>query len=487
MAVQEQFDTVIGLEVHAELATRSKMFCACPVVDSTNAAPNTSVCAVCAGMPGVLPVVNAGAVAMAVKVGLALGCRINRESVFERKNYFYPDLPKGYQISQYQYPLAQEGKVLIRTATGNRWVRINRVHMEEDAGKLTHVTAEDGDRYSLVDLNRAGVPLIEIVTEPDLTSFEEMDAYARELRAILRTLGVNSGDMEKGVIRFEANISVKPKGDSQLGSRVEIKNLNSFRSMSRAVAYEIERQCQLLAAGRVVEQETRSYDELSGETVVMRSKEDAHDYRYFPEPDLPPLVVEADWVEAIRSTLPELPAARIERMITQYQLTAEQAERLMEHAQAADLFETTLPLVSMTPSKVVLWILDGIFAWLNQQESEEIPLLADHFAGFLSVVEAGEINRSSAQKVLHAMLDTGKTASEIVAQLGYAQISDETHLTKLVREVLAAFPEEVSRYQAGKEELLHWFTGQVMRASHGRANPDVARSLLVKALAPTEN
>lgn len=487
MAVQEQFDTVIGLEVHAELATRSKMFCSCPVVDSTSAAPNTSVCAVCSGMPGVLPVVNAGAVAMAVKVGLALGCRINRESVFERKNYFYPDLPKGYQISQYQYPLAQGGNIMIRTAKGNRWVRINRVHMEEDAGKLTHVTVEDGDHYTLVDLNRAGVPLIEIVTEPDLTSVEEMDAYARELRAILRTLGVNSGDMEKGVIRFEANISVKPKGDSQLGSRVEIKNLNSFRSMNRAVAYEIERQCQLLAAGGIVAQETRSYDEVSGETVVMRSKEDAHDYRYFPEPDLPPLVVEADRVDEIRSTLPELPAVRIERMIAQYKLTAEQAERLMEHAQAADLFETTLPLVSMAPSKVVLWILDGVFAWVNQQGAEEIPLIADHFAGFLSVVEAGEINRSSAQKVLHAMLDTGKTASEIVAQLGYAQISDEAALREIVAQVLKANPKEVREYKKGKVELANWFFGQVMRASHGMANPDVVRPLLVKALAPTEN
>jgi aspartyl-tRNA(Asn)/glutamyl-tRNA(Gln) amidotransferase subunit B len=486
MAVQEQFDIVIGLEVHAELATHSKMFCGCPVVDSTNAAPNTSVCAVCAGMPGVLPVANAGAAAMAVKVGLALGCRINRESVFERKNYFYPDLPKGYQISQYQYPLAQEGKVFIRTTAGNRWVRINRVHMEEDAGKLTHVTAEDGDRYSLVDLNRAGVPLIEIVTEPDLHSVEEMDAYARELRAILRTLGVNSGDMEKGVIRFEANISVKPKGESQLGSRIEIKNLNSFRSMSRAVAHEIERQCQLLAAGGIVAQETRSFDELSGQTVVMRSKEDAHDYRYFPEPDLPPLVVEHDWVEAIRATLPELPAVRIERMIAQYQLTAEQAERLMEHAQAADLLEATLQLVSMAPSKAVLWILDGLFAWVNQQEAVEIPLTAEQFAGFLRVVESGEINRTSAQKVLRAMLDTGKTAQEIVAQQGFTQISDEAHIVALVREVLAAFPEEVNRYKEGKEELLHWFTGQVMRASRGRANPDLVRSLLLKVLSQPE-
>lgn len=487
MAVQEQFDTVIGLEVHAELATRSKMFCACPVVDSTNADPNTSVCAVCAGMPGVLPVVNAGAVEMAVRVGLALGCRINRESVFERKNYFYPDLPKGYQISQYQYPLAQHGNVLIRTKNGNRRVRINRVHMEEDAGKLTHTGSDDGYSYSLVDLNRAGVPLIEIVTEPDLTCVEEMDAYAHELRAILRTLGVNSGDMEKGVIRFEANISVKPKGESQLGSRVEIKNLNSFRSMNRAVAYEIERQCQLLSAGGIVEQETRSFDEGSGETMVMRSKEDAHDYRYFPEPDLPPLVVEDDWVEAIHSTLPELPAVRIERMITRYQLTAEQAERLMEHGQAADLLETTLPMVSMAPSKVVLWILDGIFGWVNQQPSEEIPLTAKGFAEFLSVVESGEINRASAQKVLQSILDTGKAAGEIVAQQSFAQISDETHIANMIQEVLTAFPEEVSRYQEGKEELLHWFTGQVMRVSRGRANPDVVRSLLLKALSQSED
>src|SRR5512143_1600340 len=293
-----EYEPVIGLEVHAELQTKSKMFCGCAVVDSTLAAPNSAVCPVCSGMPGTLPVVNQSAVEYAIRVALALDCEVQHTSIFARKNYFYPDLPKGYQISQYESPLAVNGKLAIQTPDGEKIVRVRRVHLEEDTGKLTHVE-RDGQSYSLVDLNRAGVPLLEIVSEPDMHSAEDARAYGEALRDILRYLQVNSGDMEKGVIRFEANISVRPKGQKELGLRTEVKNLNSFRAMERAIIYEVERQSRILAAGGVVEQETLGWSEARGQTYPQRSKEEAHDYRYFPEPDLPPLVVEGEWVEHV--------------------------------------------------------------------------------------------------------------------------------------------------------------------------------------------
>ena len=482
MTSTQQFEPVIGLEIHAELCTHSKMFCSCPVVDSVTAPPNTAVCAVCAGMPGVLPVINEGAVDMAILVGLALSCTIQHESVFERKNYFYPDLPKGYQISQYQKPLAINGKVLIRLETGNRYVRVNRVHMEEDAGKLTHVHEEDGESYSLVDLNRAGVPLLEIVTEPDIFSLEEMDAYARELRAILRTLGVNSGDMEKGVIRFEANISMRPVGTDELGTRVEVKNLNSFRTMNRAVAYEIERQTTRLSKGKEVDQETRSFNPVTGRTEIMRSKEDAHDYRYFPEPDLPPLLVSEAWIERVRAALPELPAVHIERLMAEFGLTEDQAVRLMDNPQAVQLFEETCQQTSTAPEKAALWILDGVYNWLNQQECEGIPLTAQSFAEFLALLENGTINRGSANKVLAQMLETGKSPNAIVEEQGLAQVSDNAAIASVIEQVLNANPDEVQQYRRGKEELINWFFGQVMRETRGKANPSIVRKLLKKSL-----
>ena len=304
-----KYQPVIGLEVHAELATRTKMFCACRVLDTTQSAPNTSVCPVCAGMPGSLPVLNQLAVEYGIRVALALECEVQRTSIFARKNYFYPDLPKGYQISQYEEPLAVNGRLVIDTPQGERTIRIRRVHLEEDTGKLTHVS-EGKEDYSLVDLNRAGVPLLEIVSEPDMHSLEDVRAYATGLRALLRELDVNSGDMEKGVIRFEANVSIRLEDSTELGTRVEIKNLNSFRAMERGVAYELDRQAKLLDSGKRIQQETLGWDESNQRTYSQRSKEEAHDYRYFPEPDLPPLVVEADWVERIRASLPELPRAK---------------------------------------------------------------------------------------------------------------------------------------------------------------------------------
>jgi len=480
----KKFEPVIGLEVHAELNTKSKMFCACPVVDSVNAAPNTAVCAVCSGMPGVLPVVNEQAVSDAILVGLALHCEINETSIFERKNYFYPDLPKGYQISQYQMPLAEHGYIRIRTSGGLRNIQINRVHVEEDAGKLTHVVGADGEQYSLVDLNRAGVPLLEIVTEPDLFTLEEMRAYALELRAILRVLGVNSGDLEKGVIRFEANISMRPEGSDTLGKRVEIKNLNSFRAMERAVAYEMKRQHDLLAKGNEVAQETRGWSEKLQETYIMRSKEDAHDYRYFPEPDLPPLVVLDEWVEKLRQKLPELPRARTERFISEYLLTVKQAELLVSSYAIADFFEAVMEDTTMPARNTAGWILDSIFAWLNEhgKKFSDLEIRPEDFAEFLNCVHAGEINRSTGLTILFEMLGTGKTARSIIDEKNLGQVSDANEIEAVILAVLNEHNDEVNRYRAGKIELLNWFFGQVMKTSKGKANPTVVRETLNRLL-----
>lgn len=482
--IGRKFEPVIGLEVHAELNTKSKMFCACPVVDSVTTTPNTAVCAVCSGMPGVLPVVNEQAVSDAILVGLALHCKINETSIFERKNYFYPDLPKGYQISQYQMPLAEHGYISVRTSKGLRNIQVNRVHMEEDAGKLTHVAGADDEKYSLVDLNRAGVPLLEIVTEPDLFTLEEMRAYALELRAILRVLGVNSGDLEKGVIRFEANISMRPEGSEILGKRVEIKNLNSFRAMERAVAYEMERQSDLLVKGNEVVQETRGWDEKLQETYIMRSKEDAHDYRYFPEPDLPPLVVLDEWVEDVRQELPELPCARTERFISEYQLTVKQAELLVATYAIADFFEAVMTETAMPPQTAAGWILDSMFAWLNENGKIFSGLNIDprNFADFLNCLNAGEINRSTGVSVLFEMLETGKTARTLIDEKNLGQVSDAGEIEAVILAVLDKHNDEVNRYRAGKVELLNWFFGQVMKASKGKANPAVVREMLKRLL-----
>ena len=356
----------IGLEVHAELQTQSKMFCGCPVVDLTRAEPNTAVCPVCAGMPGTLPVVNAQAVEAALKVALSLECTIAHTSQFARKNYFYPDLPKGYQISQYDLPLAEGGNLPARTDEGWLNIRIRRVHMEEDTAKLTHVLEPEGDSYSLVDLNRAGIPLLEIVSEPDMHTIEQVRAYTRGLRRLLQYLGVNSGDLEKGVIRFEANVSLRPSGTETLGTRVEIKNLNSFRSMTAAIAYELDRQKELLDSGNKVQQQTLGWDEVKGRTFSQRSKEEAHDYRYFPEPDLPPLTVEDDQIDALRASLPERPDRRFRRFVADFGLDSYQADLLTGEKAVADAFEATLShMASPDPNLTANWFLGELFGLLN--------------------------------------------------------------------------------------------------------------------------
>ena len=480
-----QYEAVIGLEVHAELQTNSKMFCGCPVVDATIAEPNTAVCPVCSGMPGVLPVVNQKAVEYALRVALALNCQVNRTSIFARKNYFYPDLPKGYQISQYEQPLAENGELIIDTPQGEKTVRIRRVHMEEDTGKLTHVIPEQGDPYSLVDLNRSGVSLLEIVSEPDLSTPEEVTAYASGLRDMVRTLGVNSGDMEKGVIRFEANVSIRPIGSKELGTRVEIKNLNTFRGMERAIRYEFQRQAALLDGGLPVIQETLGWDETAGVTYSQRGKEEAHDYRYFPEPDLPPLVVEKAWIDEIRAQLPELPRARMLRIQQQYNLTLEEARMLASDVDTMNFFEDCIQIdPSVPPRTVANWIIGQLFAWFNSsgESITSMKIQAQDLVELLHFLQSNRINQSTAKSVLDTMLQTGRNANTIVSEQGLEQVSDLNMIEKLINQVLEENPDQVQAYLNGKETLENWFFGQVMRLAGGKANPQLVKTTLKQAL-----
>ena len=478
-----EIEAVIGLEVHAELQTRSKMFCSCPVVDATQSKPNVAVCPVCAGMPGVLPVVNQQAVEYGLRVALALECEIPTTSVFARKNYFYPDLPKGYQISQYEYPLGVYGKLQIQTQQGEQVIRIRRVHLEEDTGKLTHVT-QGNENYSLVDLNRAGVPLLEIVSEPDMHSVEAVRAYASSLRALVRYLGVNSGDMEKGVIRFEANISVRPKGSSELGKRVEVKNLNSFRALERATAYEIHRQGELLRQGKPVSQETLGWDDVKGVTFSQRSKEEAHDYRYFPEPDLPPLVVEKDWVERVRAGLPELPRAKYQRFQQAYSLSAYDASLLVNDQALAAYFEQAVASGKAPAKNIANWMLGDLFGLMNQSNTSiaEVKVTPLALVELIQMVLAGTLNNTTAKTVLAEMFTSGKTAGGIIAERGLEQVSDSGVIADLITRVLEEHPQEVDHYLAGKETLSQWFFGQVMRQAQGQANPQIVREELKRQL-----
>lgn len=474
----------IGLEVHVEMATRSKMFCTCAVVDPTTAEPNSSVCEVCLGMPGTLPVVNENAVALAVKAALALNCEIQRTSIFARKNYFYPDLPKGYQISQYEEPLAINGFMTIRTADGQKIIRIRRAHLEEDTGKLTHVE-KDGKSYSLVDLNRAGIPLLEIVSEPDMHSVEDVRAYSRELRLLLRWLGVSSGDMEKGSMRFEANLSMRPAESETLGTRVEIKNLNSFRAMEQAILYQMEIQSQSLENGEKVKQQTLGWSESESRTFAQRGKEEANDYRYFPEPDLPPLIIEDDWLDAIQREMPELPNTKRERFTMVYQLSFEDVERLLENKTVCDFFEACVASApELSPKSIANWLLADVFAWLNVRGTtfENLQLKPERLTELIGLVEDGTINQYTGKEVLSKMLDTGRAAGEIVENKGLRQVSDSKVIRDLIAETLYLYPDEVKAFLAGKETVVNWLFGQVMRAAQGKANPQVVKAELKKQL-----
>ncbi len=481
-----EYETVIGLEVHAELLTHSKMFCSCQVIDSIQAEPNKAVCPVCMGMPGVLPVINQQAVEYALRVALALECEVAHTSIFARKNYFYPDLPKGYQISQYEYPLAERGRLCIQTSQGEREIRIRRVHLEEDTGKLTHVsgTSAHEESYSLVDLNRAGVPLLEIVSEPDMHTLDEARTYSEELRSILRCLGVNSGDMEKGVIRFEANVSVRPVGSQELGTRVEIKNLNSFRAMERASAYQIEQQIAQIEAGLKIRQETLGWDDVREVTYSQRSKEEAHDYRYFPEPDLPPLVVEDEWIQRVAAGMPELPNAKMHRFQQQYELTPLDARTLAEDQPVGQYFEAAAAAGPGVPPRMIAnWITGEIFSWINQSGRSfcDVRVPPAELVDLLRLA-GKDINLNTAKVVLTEMLETGKPAPQIIRERGLQQVSDTNFIAELVQKTLNDYPQELTNYLAGKETLSNWFFGQVMKAARGQANPQVLRTELERQL-----
>jgi aspartyl-tRNA(Asn)/glutamyl-tRNA(Gln) amidotransferase subunit B len=473
-----EYEPVIGLEVHAQIHTHSKMFCGCPVMEDTgDLEPNTYVCPVCTGMPGVLPVVNRRAVEMAILTGLALHCEVPQFSRFARKSYFYPDLPKGYQISQYTPvfpPLTVNGYLDIETDAGPKRIRINRAHLEEDAGKLYHV-----DGVTLVDLNRAGVPLLEIVSEPDLRSAEEARACSEALREILVYLGVNSGNMERGVMRFEANVSVRPLGSDALGARHEVKNLNSFRALCDSINYEIEHQIAILESGGTIEQQTMGWNEGDGVTVPQRGKEFAHDYRYFPEPDIPLLEIGREDVEALRSQLPELPSAKVARFTTQYGLSDYDARLLITDRAVADYFERVVQ-ASVAPKEAVNWITGELFRLMKvaDQSMPDIAVSAEALAGLIRLVEESRINQTTGKDVLEEMFATGREAQDIVREQGLAQISDIEELHRIVTQVLDENPDQVEEYVGGKEQILGWFIGRVMRATRGKANPQLARELL---------
>jgi len=479
------YEPVIGLEVHAELQTQSKMFCACPVVDSTSAAPNSATCEICTGMPGTLPVINARAVEYALRVALALHATPAEHSSFARKNYFYPDLPKGYQISQYELPLAEGGWLEIELPGGERRVRIRRVHLEEDTGKLFHRQG-----FSLIDYNRSGVALLEIVSEPDLHSLEEVKAYATELRSVLRALGVNSGDMEKGVIRFEANISMRPAGASRLGTRTEIKNLNSFRSMLRAVAFEMGRQTGLLRTGQPVQQETLGWNEATGETFSQRGKEEAHDYRYFAEPDLPPLRIEASLVESVRASLPEMPSERRSRWQREYGLTPSAAAVLgAEPAEAAFFDAAVRSAPQSAPQHLAHWMAGELYGLLHASglSIEACPVTPPALAALVTLVDSGTVTVASGKAVLAEMFATGDSAAAVVERRGVQIVDDADQVARLVRQVLDSHPEQLDQYLAGKTSIGQWFFGQVMRMAGGQANPAQVQSALQDALRSAEN
>ncbi|KQC06986.1 MAG: glutamyl-tRNA amidotransferase [Smithella sp. SDB] len=473
------FETVIGLEVHAQMLTDTKIFCNCST--KFGGSPNSHTCPVCLGMPGVLPVLNKKVVEYAMKMALATNCIINKSCEFARKNYFYPDLPKGYQISQYAYPLAEYGYVLLDTNGTQRKIGITRIHMEEDAGKLLH---DEHNPVSYVDLNRTGVPLIEIVSEPDMRSPEEAADYLKRLHEILVYLEICDGNMEEGSFRCDANVSIRPRGQKEYGTRTELKNMNSFRNVQRALEYEIKRQQYLVENGGTIVQETRLWDDAQGVTNSMRSKEEAHDYRYFPDPDLVPILVDEVWVEKVRENLPELPLAKRERFVKEYQIPAYDAGVLTADKALANYYEEVVKL-SLKPKVASNWIMGDVMRFLNEDKLDirRCPIKAESLADMIRLIEEGAISGKMAKEVVEDMYKTGKSPQDIIKEKGLVQITDEGELIKTITSIIEANQAQVAEYRGGKEKVFGFFVGQVMKATKGKANPQLVNELLKKMLA----
>ncbi len=479
-----KYEPVIGMEVHVELNTKSKMFCGCRA-EFFGINPNTNVCPICLGLPGTLPVINKKAVEYTIMTGLALNCKIQPHNVFARKNYFYPDLPKGYQISQYELPLCLNGYVDIQPADSDspKRIRVRRAHLEEDTGKLTHV-----DEHSLIDLNRAGVPLLEIVTEADIHSAEEAYAYVAHLRQLVRYLGVSTGDMEKGAMRCEVNLSLTNPDTGQWGTKVEVKNLNSFRSLRNAIAYEIERQTKLLNEGGRIKQVTMGWDENRQITLMQRVKEGDTGYRYFPEPDLPPLDLDPAWIAEIKSNLPELPQVKVIRYTAEFGLTPNEATVLVENRAVADYFDQLVTAAgkvkSVTPKLISNWISGEMFRLLAENNSDisTVNIKPEHLLALIELVQAKTINQSAAKKVFKVMFESGRAPQEVVETLGLQQISDTGQLLSVAQQVIVDHPGPVEQFKSGKESIINFLVGQIMQATQGKANPKLAEQVLREQL-----
>lgn len=477
-----RYEPVIGLEVHVQLLTATKIFCGCPT--SFGAPPNTNICPVCLGLPGALPVLNRRAVEFAARAALALNCRVNETSIFARKNYFYPDLPKGYQISQYDKPLAEHGSIEIGTENGaTRAIGITRLHLEEDAGKSLHDGFPDSDQYTYIDLNRAGVPLIEIVSEPDMRSPEEAFEYLTRLKEIILYTGVSDCNMEEGSLRCDANVSVRPRGQEAFGRKVEIKNVNSFRFIREALQFEIERQSEVLESGGTITQETRLYDPGAGKTSSMRSKEEAHDYRYFPDPDLPPLLVNAAWQQEIRAALPELPQARRARMVSEYGVTEYDAQVLTSTRALADQFESAAR-AAKNPKRVANLLQSELLGRLKARnlDTEQSPISMAGLAISADLVESGAISSKMLKNLYDLAFERNQDFPAVYEKEKPQQVTDVAVIEKMIDEVITTNPKQVEQYRAGKKTVIGFFVGQVMKASKGQANPGIVNELLEKKL-----
>ena len=473
--IRDDYESVIGLEVHAELSTKTKIFCSCPT--KFGSAPNTQTCPICMAMPGTLPVLNEKVVEYAVKAGIATNCEISRDSKNDRKNYFYPDLPKAYQISQYDKPLCEHGYIDIGEDGIEKKIGLTRIHIEEDSGKLNH---DDFSGGTLVDLNRAGVPLIEIVSEPDMRSTDDVDKYLKKLKSILEYIEVSDCKMEEGSLRADVNVSVRKKGDTKLGTRTEMKNMNSFRSITRAIEYEIDRQIDVIENGGKIYQETLRWDEVSGKTFPMRDKEDAQDYRYFPEPDLVAIKLSNEYIQSIKDGLPELPESRKQRYFDEYDLSQKDANIITSSKYLSDLFEDTIKICN-NPKAVNNWIISDISRIINEKEIEpkEIPFGSEHLGKLIILIDKGTISTKIAKKVLEELFENPRDPEEIIKEKGWIQISDEGEIKKVVLKILESNPQSIIDYKAGKDRAIGFLVGQAMKETKGKANPQILNKMFI--------